>query len=879
MKTWASCAALMLLVLAMSTRSAPAQEPPTEPAVVGSQARRVVTNRIAVKARQVAGGGLMKSKLSAMGLVAAPAGTQAGPSAARDQLDGLGVSVVTVDPAQRVDKLNELARSPDVAFAAPIYRYEPQLVPNDPSYGGQYHHALIGNTSAWDATTGSNAIPIAILDTGVDANHPDLAGKVRTGFNFHDNNTNTSDTRGHGTATAGAAAAVGNNGTGVAGVAWNCPIIPCRISDSTGAAYSDTIAAAIKWAADNGARVINCSYGPLQGDTVIESAAQYARNKGVLVLVSSGNEGVRDSSAQSGSIMFVGATNSNDSIVSWSTTGPAVKIVAPGDRILTTQRGGGYANFSGTSFSSPIVAGAAALVMSANPNLYANEVEALLTATAKDLGATGRDESYGFGRLDVQAAVQAAVLSRTDPKAQLLSPSASTVLNSSSITFTWSAGVGVSATHLYVGTPSNSSAYFNLNMGQTRTATVNGIPLNGGPVRVWLYSLLGGTWQANIYDFTTATPQKAVLQNPAPGSTLSSSTTTFSWAAVSGAQAYWLYVGTPQNTSKYFSQVTGLNRTVSVGGIPMDGGTVRVWLYTQFGGSWYGNMYDLTASGAGTPTAKAVVTSPSPGSRLSGTSVTFQWSAGSGVSAYWIYVGIPGNSSKFLSSNVGQNRSVTVNGLPSDGSAVRVWLYSQINGSWLENVYDFSAFQAPPAARSEISSPTPGTALPSGRVEFSWPATGTAYWLYVGTDANPTAYFNQNLGNVTSVTVGNLPLNGSTVRTCLYTMVNGAWLPSVVYYTAAQARKAELTRPLVGALLSNSTQNFEWTAGVGATEYWLYVGTAANSSKYFNQQMGAALGATVNNLPRDGSEIRVWLYSKINGVWQESAYVFSSGVN
>ena len=327
-----------------------------------------------------------------------------------DQLSGLGYAVVT--SGERVGLLRAASLVPGGGAVTPIYRYRPAIVPTDTYFDEQYHHVVIGSPSAWDVTRGSYTMPIAILDTGVNAEHPDLKSKMLPGWNFHNNNANTADVHGHGTAVAGTAAAIGDNAVGVAGVAWQNPILPVSIAGADGFARSDEMAAAVHWAADHGARVINISYGPLQGDALVSAAARYARLHGALTFVAGSNEGVRSNEPQDPSILFVAATDRNDARASFSTFGPSIRLAAPGVNIGTTSLGSPYAFYSGTSFSAPLAAGAAALVWSVNPALTADQVESILLATARDLGTPGRDEQFGAGRLDVAAAVRAAAATR-----------------------------------------------------------------------------------------------------------------------------------------------------------------------------------------------------------------------------------------------------------------------------------------------------------------------------------------------------------------------------------------------------------------------------------------------------------------------------------
>lgn len=326
-----------------------------------------------------------------------------------------------------------LKRNPAFKFVELDRRVKSTLAVTDPYVGSEWHLAKIGATTAWDTTQGAG-VTIAILDSGVDGTHPDLAPNMVPGYNVYGNNSDTSDVCGHGTAVAGSAAARTNNGIGVAGVAGQAKIMPIRIaySDTSGAcyAYASTIASGITYAADHGARIANVSYGPLAGIAAIQSAAQYMKNKGGLVFVSAGNNGIDEKTTPTTTLIAVSATDSNDAKASWSSYGAFVSLAAPGAGIWTTSKGGIYQSWNGTSFASPVAAGVAALMMAAAPSLDGADIEQALFSSATDLGATGRDPQFGYGRVNAAAGVKAAiakagVADTQAPTAQITSPAAS----------------------------------------------------------------------------------------------------------------------------------------------------------------------------------------------------------------------------------------------------------------------------------------------------------------------------------------------------------------------------------------------------------------------------------------------------------------------
>lgn len=331
-----------------------------------------------------------------------------------DEFPATGVLVLGLpEQADEAAFAHALEVRDDVEFAELDRVIQPaDITPNDPWFGTwEWYLTKIGAPAAWSVTTGRKDVVIAILDTGVDATHPDLQAKMVPGWNIYNNNSDSSDVYGHGTVVAGTAAAASNNGQGVASVAWDCPIMPIRISAADGTATYSAMASGLTWAADHGARVANLSYNA-SGSATVSSAASYFQNKGGVVVSAAGNQGTFDATADNPNILTVSATDANDVLATWSNTGNNIDLAAPGV-VFTTYRGGSYGSTSGTSVSAPIVAGAAALVFSANPALSGSQVRDILKQSADDLGAPGWDSSYGWGRVNVGRAVSMATTPST----------------------------------------------------------------------------------------------------------------------------------------------------------------------------------------------------------------------------------------------------------------------------------------------------------------------------------------------------------------------------------------------------------------------------------------------------------------------------------
>lgn len=326
--------------------------------------------------------------------------------------------------------LASMRARPDVAEASYEVFAHYDATPNDPQYRTASttdfdqapYMAAINAPAAWDYGRGSSSVKIAIIDSGVDVGHPDLDGKIVGTRNTFDNSTDVTDTVGHGTFVAGVAAAETNNAVGVAGADWNASILAVKVADDTGGLALTDVAEGIDWAVANGADVINMSLGSTTGSTALATAVANARAANVIVVASAGN------SAQEGNpksypaaypgVVSVGATDGKGHRAWFSEHGSWVTMSAPGVDIRSTiprvntdfwPNNVGYANGDGTSFSSPLVAGAMALVKGRSPNATDEQVRDAVVKTATGFAGYG----LGTGELDMAAAMKAIVPTTT----------------------------------------------------------------------------------------------------------------------------------------------------------------------------------------------------------------------------------------------------------------------------------------------------------------------------------------------------------------------------------------------------------------------------------------------------------------------------------
>ena len=325
-----------------------------------------------------------------------------------------------------------LERNPDVVYAEPNYRYRVSLIPNDPGFPDAWGLSAISAPAAWDVTTGSSSVAVAVIDSGIQASHPDLApnvwsnpgeaangldddgnGKVDDlhGWNFVANNASPNDDNGHGTHVAGTVGARGNDAYGVPGIAWNVQLMPLKAADRNGDLDGAAIANSLAYACGEGARIVNGSFaGPGFASTI---KAVIDGCPATLFVFAAGNEGSNNDVAprypcayDSANLLCVAATDQADALAFFSNYGQtAVDLGAPGVDILSTYPGG-WAFADGTSMAAPHVAGAAALLASHSPAYTAIELRnALLNGLDPVPGLVGR-VAYA-GRLDANAALSA----------------------------------------------------------------------------------------------------------------------------------------------------------------------------------------------------------------------------------------------------------------------------------------------------------------------------------------------------------------------------------------------------------------------------------------------------------------------------------------
>jgi thermitase len=396
--------ALSLVVLLTVVAPVAGKEPAPDPAASVTalpDAGEVIPGEVVVGFHELARG---QEALRSRGLVA------------ERVTEGSAPFAVVATGGRPIDEVAaELRADPAVAFAEPNYvvrladEGEVAVAVNDPQSPNQYSLDQMRVRSAWSFSTGAANV-IAVLDTGVQFNHPDLAGRLLPGRDFAYGDMDAADDNGHGTWVSGIIAANANDGYGMAGISWSDKILPVKIMTREGTGSTIDLADGIMWAADHGADVINMSVGGFPYSQAIQNAVTYAWDKGAVLVGAAGNNRRSETfyPASYDNVVSVTATQVNDEFSNWSSWGPKVDVSAPGSSVLVTNcytctygdhdSWGSHTYISGTSFAAPNVSGVIALIRARYPSYTPSQVVNRLITTTDDLGYApwgARDPAVG----------------------------------------------------------------------------------------------------------------------------------------------------------------------------------------------------------------------------------------------------------------------------------------------------------------------------------------------------------------------------------------------------------------------------------------------------------------------------------------------------
>jgi hypothetical protein len=464
--------------------------------------------------------------------------------------------------------------------------------------------------------------------------------------------------------------------------------------------------------------------------------------------------------------------------------------------------------------------------------------------------------------------------------AALTTPTPGATLEGTAVAFSWTPGNTATHFELWLGTTGvGSSNLYNSGNVTVTTETVSGLPSNGETVYARLYWLINGTWNSADYTYTASgAPTPAALTTPTPGTQLAGTSQAFTWTPGNTATHFELWLGTTGvGSSNLYNSGNVTVTTETVSGLPSNGETVYARLYYLINSTWNSADYTYTASGSPTP---AVLTTPTPGTQLLGTSVAFSWTPGNTATHFELWLGTTGvgSSDLYNSGNVTATTE-TVTGLPSNGETVYARFYWLINSTWNSADYTYTASGSPtPAA---ITFPTQGSTLSGTSVAFTWTPgnTATHFELWLGTTGvGSSNLYNSGNVTVTTETVSGLPSNGQPVYARLYYLINGTWQPVDYTYTASGSpTPAALTTPTPGSVLPGPSVTFAWNPGNTAIHFELWLGISGpGSSNLYNSGNVTATSETVGGMPVNGTTVYARLYYLINGTWQYADYTYTA---
>lgn len=453
----------------------------------------------------------------------------------------LHTAVVSVAAAKKKTALSLLGKQQSVSYAESDGVVRMDSFPVDDTYlnSSSWQLANPHFSDAWSLTTGSPSVIVAVLDTGVQPNHPDL-GTLLPGYDFYNDDSSPADDNGHGTAVAGIIAGLGNNGQGVAGVCWNCRILPVKVLGSNGTGTWSAVASGIVWATDHGADVISMSLGSTSADETTADAIAYAEAHGVVVVAAAGNCGnsVLSYPAAFPGVISVGAVDQNSARYSWSNFGSWVQVDAPGCTFSTAKVSTYASNFCGTSAATPFVSGLAGLALSYHPSATGLDVANAIEQNARSL--SGGNSVHGL--VDAMATL-GALGPEPAPPLPTFTVSTSTGIAPLSVTFS-NTSTGASSYNWTFGDPTSSTAaspvhVFNTAGTYTVTLTASGA---------------GGSATAAT-TITVAPPLPRAAFKASAGSGTAPLKVTFSNSSTNATSYYWTFGSDGSSTGRTVSYV------------------------------------------------------------------------------------------------------------------------------------------------------------------------------------------------------------------------------------------------------------------------------------------------------------------------------------
>jgi hypothetical protein len=441
--------------------------------------------------------------------------------------------------------------------------------------------------------------------------------------------------------------------------------------------------------------------------------------------------------------------------------------------------------------------------------------------------------------------------------AAVASPANGSTLTGATQTFQWNAASGATLYQLWVGTTPGTYdiGYFPAEGVTTTSWTVTVLPTDGRTLYVTLWSNIGGTYYSSASTYMAASHPSggAVITNPPNGSAIGA-TQTFQWNAAPGATLYQLWFGTtPGAFDIGYFPAGGLTTTSwTVSGLPTDGRTLYVTLWSMVGGVYQSTASTYVASGGAPPEVAASITNPTNGSLLPGSSATFQWNAATGAQLYQVWLGNSAGAYDIGYSDGTMNTSTMLSSLPTDGRTLYVRLWTGFASGYKFNDYTYVAATVAPDAPAQLDWPAAGASLAGATDTFRWNAAPDAYGyqLWVGTTPGgfDVGFYPEGLASDTTVDATGLPTDGRQLYVRLWTASMDGYTFSDSTYYANGPHDIGLRMPTLGWTLSGPAQAFDWQSLFHKS---LTIGNSVGSAEFGNGSAGG-LDITFSNLPIDG---------------------------
>ena len=452
-----------------------------------------------------------------------------------------------------------------------------------------------------------------------------------------------------------------------------------------------------------------------------------------------------------------------------------------------------------------------------------------------------------------------------------------------------SRGTNIQNWQILAGSSQGAQDHFvsNTIYGNISSMNISNLPTDGSAVWIRFRYRINGIWDEKDYQYTASSvPGGPTFTDPVPGSTLSGFAMVFTYTNDGADIEVWqINAGSTQGGDEHFRSSTesGNNLSINVSNLPTDGSPVWMQLRYRINGSWYERDFQYTASNVPGGTT---FTDPVPGSTLSGFAMVFTYTKDGADIEYWqINAGsTQGGDEHFRSSTeYGNNLSINVSNLPTDGSSVWMRLRYNINSNWYERDYQYTATSVP--GGPTFTDPVPGSVLPGFATQFTYTNDGgniSAWQIHAGSTQGASDYYRTEnvVGHILSHEVSNLPSDGSSVWMRLRYNINSNWYERDFQYIAfGEPGGPTISAPVSGSSLPGSTASFSLDARGESVEFWqLYAGSTIGGSEHGTSALliGTATMATLTNLPTDGSTVYVQLRYRINGIWQWRDFTFEA---